>query len=111
MTNLSPVNKPGSSCTALVRTSLAYRPLVLVVEDHEDTRFLLRVILERQGIRVIEAEDGEACMRAADEHHPNLILMDWSLPRLDGLTATRLLREPAGLDHIPSNFISGHAAP
>ena len=110
MTNLSPNNK-GPSCTALARTSHLQRPLVLVVEDHEDTRALLRVILEKWGIRVIEAKDGEAGIQAARDHHPDLILMDWSLPLLDGLAVTRRLREGTESVHIPVIFLSAHAAP
>jgi CheY-like chemotaxis protein len=110
MTNFSPKNT-GSSCTVPARTSLLHRPLVLVVEDHEDTRVLLRVILEKWGICVVEAEDGEAGIQAANEHHPDLILMDWSLPLLDGLAVTRMLREHTELDHIPIIFLSAHAAP
>jgi two-component system cell cycle response regulator DivK len=86
-------------------------PLVLVVEDHEDTRFLLRVLLERRGVRVIEAGDGEAGVRAAEELHPDLILMDWSLPRVDGMAAMRLIRERDPSHHTPIVFLSGHVAP
>jgi CheY-like chemotaxis protein len=110
MTNVLPENT-GSSCTALARTSLQHRPLVLIVEDHEDTRALLRVILEKWGIRVIEAKDGEAGIQAANDHHPDLILMDWSLPLLDGLAVTRRLREDTESVHIPVVFLSAHAAP
>jgi CheY-like chemotaxis protein len=111
MTNYSHAHHVGSSCTSIVRTSLSDRLLVLVVEDHEDTRFLLRVLLERRGIRVVEAEDGVAGVRAAEEFHPDLILMDWSLPHIDGLAATRLIHERNSLSQIPVVFLSGHAAP
>jgi CheY-like chemotaxis protein len=50
-------------------------------------------------------------VRAADELRPDLILMDWSLPRMDGLAALRLIRTRAKLDHTPIVFLSGHAAP
>jgi two-component system cell cycle response regulator DivK len=111
MTNNTHAHLAGSPCTALARTSLTARPLALVVEDHEDTRFLLRVILESRGLRVVEAADGEEGVRAAEELHPDLILMDWSLPRMDGLAAMRLVRERAALSHIPVVFLSGHAIP
>jgi CheY-like chemotaxis protein len=111
MTNVSYTNNVGSSCTALVHTSSSDKWLILIVEDHEDTRFLLRTLLERRGMRVVEAEDGEEGVRAAVELRPDLILMDGSLPRMDGLAATRLVRERIRSDHIPIVFLSGHAAP
>jgi DNA-binding response OmpR family regulator len=86
-------------------------PLILIIEDHEDTRFLLRVLLERRGLRVVEAGDGEAGVRAAEEFRPDLILIDWSLPRLDGIATMRLIRERDSSCHAPIVFISGHATP
>lgn len=86
-------------------------PLVLVVEDHEDTRFMLRTILEMRGIRVTEAVDGEEAVRAAEALHPDLVLMDGSLPRLDGLTATRRIREREDGHKVPIVILSGHADP
>jgi CheY-like chemotaxis protein len=62
-------------------------------------------------MRVVEAEDGEAGVRAAEELRPDLILMDWSLPRMDGLAATRLIHERDSLRRIPVVFLSGHVAP
>jgi len=111
MSNHSHAHLGHTSCTALARTSLIVRPLVLVVEDDEDTRFLLRVFLARRGLRVVEAEDGAAGVRAAEEFHPDRILMDLSLPRMDGLKATRLVRERPELTHTPIVFLSGHALP
>ena len=111
MANYSHAYNVGTNCTALARTSLSGIPLVLIVEDHEDTRFLLRTLLERRGMRVVEAEDGVACVRAAIGFHPDLILMDWSLPRMDGLEAIRLVRTYPQLSHIPIVILSGHTAP
>src|SRR5918911_65400 len=86
-------------------------PLVLVAEDHEDTRFLLRTLLEHRGLSVAEAADGEEALRLAECLRPGLVLMDGSLPRLDGFAVTRLMRESASLSDIPVVFLSGHAEP
>lgn len=84
---------------------------VLVAEDHEDTRDLLRTLLERRGLAVVEARDGvEACDVALRER-PDLILMDGGLPLLDGFAATRRLRGLAPLSGVPIVFLSGHAGP
>jgi CheY-like chemotaxis protein len=84
-------------------------PLVLVVEDHDDTLFLLTYLLGMRGCRVQVARDGEQAVRMAEAELPDLVLMDISLPRLDGLQATRRMRETESLRTIPVVFISGHA--
>ena len=87
-------------------------PLVLIVEDHEDTRFLLRTILEvRGGIAVVEAENGETATALAESLHPDLILMDGTLPLLDGFAATRRIRGLASGCGMPIILLSGHAQP
>jgi DNA-binding response OmpR family regulator len=85
------------------------KPLVLVVEDHDDTRFMLEYLLGMRGCRVVVALDGEMAVRVAESQHPDLILMDATLPRLDGLAATRRIRELAALHDVPIIFLSGHA--
>jgi CheY-like chemotaxis protein len=72
---------------------------------------MLRTILEMTGMRVAEAEDGLTGVRVAEETCPDLILMDWSLPRMDGLAAMRLIHECDSLRQVPIVMISGHAAP
>jgi CheY-like chemotaxis protein len=62
-------------------------------------------------MRVVEAVDGAAGVRAAERLRPDLILMDWSLPRIDGLSATRLIHERDSLRQIPIVFLSAHVAP
>lgn len=85
---------------------------VLVVEDHADTRFMLRTMLEiRGGITVVEAEDGEMAIALAESVCPDLILIDANLPLLDGLTATRRIRQLIPVRDVPIVFISGHALP
>ncbi|MDT7604582.1 MAG: two-component system, cell cycle response regulator DivK [Acidobacteriota bacterium] len=66
---------------------------VLVVEDFEDTRFLMRAELERRGYRVVEAVDGEEGVAKAIAERPDIILMDIGLPGRDGIAATRELRQ------------------
>src|SRR5215217_5436597 len=85
------------------------RPLVLVADDHEDTRLLFRTVLEVRGYGVIEAADGEETVRTAESARPDLILMDGSLPRLSGVDATRQIRSSDHIGHVPIIFISGHA--
>jgi DNA-binding response OmpR family regulator len=93
------------------RDSGSLPPLVLVVEDHEDTRFLLKTMLEMRGYRVSEARDGEEGVRLARRERPRLVIMDATLPRLDGLAATRRIRSDSALESVPVVFLSGHAQP
>jgi CheY-like chemotaxis protein len=86
-------------------------PLVLVVEDHEDTRFLLRTVLEMHGYRVSEAADGEEGVHVACSVHPSLVIMDATLPRLDGIAATRRIRSDSALKGVPVVFLSGNTQP
>lgn len=85
--------------------------VVLIVEDHEDTRFLIRMLLEMLKVRVIEAADGFQAVEAAQHNQLNLILMDGGLPGQDGITTTRLLRNNNSLNEVPIVFLSGHAEP
>lgn len=97
--------------TAGARHAPRPRPLVLVTDDHEDTRFLLSTVLGMSGYAVIEAVDGEEAVRLAESAVPDLILMDGSLPRLDGLAATRRIRRLGPTGRVPIVFVSGHAEP
>ena len=82
--------------------------LVLVVEDFEDNRFMMRRLLEMAGYEVLEATDGEQAMSLAAERRPALILMDLSLPRVDGLAATRRIRQHPEMGHVPIVAVSAH---
>jgi two-component system cell cycle response regulator DivK len=84
-------------------------PLVLVAEDHDDTRFLLKTMLNFRGLAVVEATNGEEAVEVASRERPDLILMDGSLPLLDGCNATRRVRSLAPLREVPIVFLSGHA--
>ena len=76
-------------------------PTVLVAEDSEDTRYVLSLELRHRGCRVITAADGREAVETALVTHPDLILMDLNLPRLDGLAATEQIRAHGELDSIP----------
>ena len=85
--------------------------LFLVVEDFEDSRFMMRRLLEMAGYDVLEASDGEQAVTMAVEAKPVLILMDLSLPKLDGLAATRKIRQKKGLKRVPIVAVSAHDSP
>ena len=70
-----------------------FQPTILVVEHHDDTRDMLHTLLEMWGYRVLEAVNGLEAVEAAAREKPQLILMDGRLPFLDGLEATRRIRE------------------
>ncbi len=66
---------------------------ILIVEDFEDNRYLLKYQLEQLGYEVIQAEDGQEAIQMFKYHSPDLVIMDLALPLVDGLTATRFIRE------------------
>ncbi len=82
---------------------------ILVIEDQEDNRQILRDLLTSADFEVIEAVDGEAGLAAAATHRPDLILMDIQLPILDGYEATRRLKADAVLRAIPVIAVTSHA--
>lgn len=81
---------------------------VLVVEDTPDTRSLMRLILEFAGYRVLEAENGLEAVEIAREVRPDAILMDMSLPVIDGCKATRFIREQPELKNVPIIACTAH---
>jgi CheY-like chemotaxis protein len=84
------------------------RLTVLVVEDFEDNRFMMRRLLEMSGYRVVEAVNGQQAVETARRERPAIILMDLSLPMLDGLAATRRIREQDELSKVPIVAVSAH---
>lgn len=81
---------------------------VLLVEDTEDNRFMMRRLLEMTGYRVVEAMNGEEAVKLAKAESPSLILMDLSLPVIDGLAATRLIRKLPEFELTPIIAVSAH---
>jgi len=82
---------------------------VLLVEDQIDFLAVQKTYLERHGYRVLAVEDGAEAIRCAREHHPHVILMDLSLPHLDGLSATRELKRDPATSEIPVVLLTAHA--
>jgi two-component system cell cycle response regulator DivK len=81
---------------------------VLLVEDTEDNRQMMGRLLELSGFRVVEATNGQEAVEAAARENPKIILMDLSLPFIDGLAATRRIRNLPGLKEIPIVAVSAH---
>jgi CheY-like chemotaxis protein len=81
---------------------------VLVVEDDDDIRLAMRLALEAFGYNVVEACDGVEAVEAAWRTCPGIILMDLSLPLLDGLTATRRIREDPQMKNVPIVAVTAH---
>ena len=84
-------------------------PKILYVEDNEDNIYMLRRRLERRGFEVLIANDGQQGIAAAERELPDLILMDLSLPVLDGWEATRRLKGSPETQAIPIIALSAHA--
>lgn len=84
---------------------------ILLVEDNELNRDMLSRRLERRGYEVVIAVDGEEGLRLAAEAKPDLVLMDMSLPVLDGWEATRRIKTSAETKHLPVLGLTAHAMP
>ena len=82
---------------------------ILVVEDHEENRRIMRDLLTSAGLEMIEALTGEDGVRAAESERPDLILMDIQLPSLDGYEATRRIKENPALRSIPIIAVTSYA--
>jgi two-component system cell cycle response regulator DivK len=81
---------------------------VLLVEDVEDTRLFMRLALEQHGFIVFEAADGQSAVEVASRELPDVILMDLTLPVMDGFSAAKLIREHQQLKDIPIIAVTAH---
>ena len=84
-------------------------PLILVVDDYQDAREMYAEYLQFSGFRVAEARNGNEAVTQAFDLKPDLILMDLSLPGMDGWEATRVLKADERTRHIPVVALTGHA--
>src|SRR5712691_12658217 len=74
---------------------------IMVVEDYDDTRMLLKQALEAKGYRVLEAINGQEAVELSIREHPDLIVMDLDLPILDGIAATQQIRQQSEMTEVP----------
>lgn len=84
---------------------------ILVVEDYDDTRLMMRLELEQRGYLVVEASDGEEAVRIAWRECPDIILMDLSLPKIDGFEAARRIRQDDQLRGVLVVAVTAHQEP
>jgi CheY-like chemotaxis protein len=86
-------------------------PTILVIEDSSDTRELLSVLLHKQGYKVVLAQSGLEGLLKAKGSYPDLILMDLTLPEMDGIEAARRIHETPELSHVPIFVVSAYLNP
>lgn len=84
---------------------------VLLVEDNEDNFELVRFLLERAGFEVLAGHDGQEALELARKELPDLILMDLSIPIIDGWTATKQLKDDPNTSYIPILALTAHTLP
>ncbi|HVM11651.1 MAG TPA: response regulator [Actinomycetota bacterium] len=92
------------------RESEKDKPHVLLVEDYDDAREVCAALLEAQGYRVSTATNGVEAVEKAQEEHPDVVLMDLSLPLMDGVTAIQKLKQQGETKDIPVALMTGHVA-
>jgi len=95
----------------LLASRTVSQPTILVVEDHDDTREMLHLLLEGWGCRVVEACNGLEAVEAAKRERPHVILMDSRLPFVDGLEATRRIRQNGLREPVKIFAINGSGSP
>jgi len=100
--------KSNPSKISDVNFATAPQTRILLVEDTEDNRVMMRRLLEMSGYAVTEAVNGMEAVAQAASEEPEVILMDLSLPLVDGLAATRKIRQMPGLKGVPIIAVSAH---
>ncbi|MGZ8843833.1 MAG: response regulator [Pyrinomonadaceae bacterium] len=85
-------------------------PKILLVEDFDDTRLMMKMWLEKRGYRVVEAETGEEAITLAQQEAPDLIIMDVMMPGMNGLDATQRIRQYQALRRTPIVAVSAYGA-
>jgi two-component system cell cycle response regulator DivK len=99
----------AAAANEAVATAAVMNRRILVVEDHEDNRRILRDLLSSRGYDLVEAGDGEQALVMAEDRRPALILMDVQIPLLDGYEVTRRLKANPELSAIPIIVVTSYA--
>lgn len=81
---------------------------ILIADDYEDNRELLRLILVAAEYEVLEAHDGQECLKLAQDHVPDLIMVDLSMPKLDGWEVFQAIKADQRTSNIPFVVVSGY---
>jgi len=89
--------------------SLGLRKKILIVDDNEDSRDLVTKVLKQSDYQIVQAVDGEEALAKVVSEKPDLILMDRSLPKMDGLEVTKRLKSNAATNKIPIVALTAHA--
>jgi two-component system cell cycle response regulator DivK len=84
--------------------------IILVAEDTDDIRMMIRVMLENKGHKVVEAANGLEAVELAVSKSPDIILMDLNMPVMDGIEATKHLREHSATSHMPIIAVTAHCS-
>ena len=82
---------------------------ILVVEDYDDIRKMMKILLEMYGYEVFEAADGYEAVKTAVEERPDLIFMDIAMPSLDGVQATSVIRQHPTLKNVPILAVTAYS--
>ena len=81
---------------------------VLIVEDYDDSREFMKLLIEAFGYETFTAANGSEAVKITKEEFPDLILMDMSMPVMDGITATEIIRNSAGIPRMPIVAVTAH---
>lgn len=84
---------------------------VLLVEDNQDNQDLMRFLLERNGYEVVTANNGRLALDVARSENPDVVLMDLTMPEMDGWEAAAAMKEDPALAHIPLVAVTAHTLP
>jgi len=83
---------------------------ILIAEDHDDVRNLTKMMVEMLGYKVIEASDGFEALEIARKHRPDLILMDIAMPVMNGVIASKLIRETRACHNTPIVAVTAYSS-
>lgn len=106
---LQPAHFENAGSTNLMQQLNATAKTVLVVEDYDDSRYMMGRLLEMSGYRVLEAANGREAVQIAERECPDVVLMDLQMPVLDGFTATSLIRRIESICDVPVIAVSAQS--